>query len=599
MKIKFRIPITAITAFGASFLLLITVGTSLYLGFNQAAETTRLLWADQSEALINGLEQSLESRLVPIRDQALWVAAEIHDLSNPADFDAFVFGSLAATPQVAGIAVISVDGKSRRWHRETGIAIDQDWSQKPWFKDYLEQVKQSRTHAWRAPIFTDTISSSTLLHDIALEDHNGKFIGILSQIVPIQDISNIISKNYTDTGITPFVLYDRNYVLAHPSVASGNFEQPLMDLEQLGDLVLARIWSPDEDATFISAALVDTQASGIFWGDDYYLFLHRDITHFGPAPWTIGAYLNTTLQSDGEAERLMEALLAGLIVLVLAIIAAIYVGRKVSSPIKAIVAAADSIEAGELDTIAPLRGSGIRELDEAGNAFNNMVKGLRERALIRNTLGRFVPEKVATSLLAGGGDIEVQETEATIVFCDIEAFTQLTELLGPVKIVEVLNAYFSEMVEIIEAHDGIVTQFQGDAILATFNVPVADERHAHNAVESARDMLKRVAEREFNGEKLNIRIGVNTGKVVAGAIGARGRLNYTVHGDAVNLAARLESMNKQYGTRLMVSASTVSQAPDFDFTAIGELEVRGQSQQTSVFTLDSLISPDKTPRHEI
>ena len=117
----------------------------LYLGFNQAAETTRLLWADQSETLINGLEQSLDARLRPIRDQALWIAAEIHDLSDPAEFDSFLFGSLAATPQVAGIAIISLEGKSRRWGRDSNPAINEDWSQKPWMNDYLEQVKASRS----------------------------------------------------------------------------------------------------------------------------------------------------------------------------------------------------------------------------------------------------------------------------------------------------------------------------------------------------------------------------------------------------------------------------------------------------------------------
>ena len=141
------------------------------------------------------------------------------------------------------------------------------------------------------------------------------------------------------------------------------------------------------------------------------------------------------------------------------------------------------------------------------------------------------------------------------------------------------------MVDILEARGGVVTQFQGDAILATFNVPVANENHALNAVESAQAMLECVDHNEFNGERLNVRIGINTGTVVAGAIGARGRLNYTVHGDAVNLAARLESLNKEYGTRLMVSATTVSRAPDFEFSPISELNVRGQSQITKVFTI--------------
>jgi class 3 adenylate cyclase len=229
--------------------------------------------------------------------------------------------------------------------------------------------------------------------------------------------------------------------------------------------------------------------------------------------------------------------------------------------------------------------SRIREFDEAGQAFNNMVKGLRERKLIRQTLGRFVPEKIASSLLSGGGDIPVQQTEATILFCDIEGFTGMTETLGPVRIVALLNAYFSDMVEILERHGGVVTQFQGDAILATFNVPLADPDHAGKALAAACEMLDAVAGNRYDGEAINIRVGINTGAVVAGAIGARGRLNYTVHGDAVNRAARLEALNKEYGSRLMVSESTASRIQDSGLVKIGETVLRGQSESIELFSM--------------
>jgi adenylate cyclase len=129
-----------------------------------------------------------------------------------------------------------------------------------------------------------------------------------------------------------------------------------------------------------------------------------------------------------------------------------------------------------------------------------------------------------------------------------------------------------------------VTQFQGDAILATFNVPVADDEHAANAVRAACDMLTSVAGNEFAGERLNIRIGINTGTVVAGAIGARGRLNYTVHGDAVNLAARLEGMNKQYGTHLLISQATASRLHGIELETVGETSVRGHSGSIRLYT---------------
>ena len=583
-----RIPITAITVFGTSSLLALTVGIVLFLGFGQAVQSTRQLWAEQSEGLIDTMEKSLDARLQPIRDQALWMAQDIRDLSDLAALDDYVFGAFAATPQVVGIAVVDTNGMSRRWHRDWREAIDEDWSSRPFVKEYLAQVESSGEPTWRDPIFTDTVDMSTLLHDIALRDEDGRFIGILAQIVPIREISGSLAREYSDTGVTPFVLYNRKFVLAHPQIFNGSDESPLPPLEGFGDAVLERIWSPDEEAAFIARAMTATQASGLFWGDDYYLYLYRNIERYGPAPWTIGAYLNTTLLEDDQAERAMRALIAGLVVLVLAIIASIIVGRKVSSPVKAIVSAAEAIDAGELQQIAPLSGSRIRELDDASTAFNRMVGGLRERALIRDTLGRFVPEEVASSLLAGGGTLDVLETEATILFCDIEAFTQLTESLGPVKIVDVLNAYFSRMVEILEQHGGVVTQFQGDAILATFNVPVSDPAHAINAVRAAEAMLTSVAGSEYAGERLNIRIGINTGRVVAGAIGARGRLNYTVHGDAVNLAARLEAMNKEFGTRLLISDSTAAQLEDLDLASIGKITARGQSQSLEIFTLAKL-----------
>lgn len=149
--------------------------------------------------------------------------------------------------------------------------------------------------------------------------------------------------------------------------------------------------------------------------------------------------------------------------------------------------------------------------------------------------------------------------------------------------VAVLNTFFSEMVRILERYGRVVTQFQGDAILATFNVPVTDADHAGNAVRATLEMQRHVETGEFAGERLRIRIGINTGTVVAGAVGADERLSYTVHGDAVNLAARLESLNKEFGTRILASEHTISLVTGFDIRRIGETAVRGRTQPTAVY----------------
>ncbi len=584
-----RIPITAITVFGVSSLLAISIGIVLFLGFSQAAKSTRQLLANQAGTLIDAMELSIDSRLKPVRDQARWIADNIHDVSDPASLDASIFGSLAATPQVAGVAIVLPNGRSRQWHRQQHITIEEDWSNRAEIMTWLEVVKNEGAEAWRAPIWVKKpVHTTTLLHDIPLYDLDGKFIGVFAQIVPIYELSASISKRYTETGITPFVLYDKKHVLAHPSIAGNALlggPKMLYTLDTIGDLVLGQIWTPDDETPFISDALDDIEASGIFWGDNYYLYLYRNVDRFGPVPWTIGAYINTKLISDDETKRLLEALLVSLVVMSIAVIASVIIGRKISKPVRDFVLATNTIESGGLDAVPVLESNQIREFDDASRAFNSMVHGLRERELLRDTLGRFVPEEVAGSLLAGGGSIEVQQTEATILFCDIESFTQLTETLGAIKIVELLNEFFSSMVDILEKHHGIVTQFQGDAILATFNVPVGDDKHAHNAILAAQEMLDCVTHNAFNLQKLGIRVGINTGTVVAGAIGAKGRQSYTVHGDAVNLAARLENLNKEYNTRILISESTASLVEDIELTAVGKVTVRGQSRSISLYTL--------------
>ena len=355
--------------------------------------------------------------------------------------------------------------------------------------------------------------------------------------------------------------------------------------------------------------MTEVNASGVTVGDDYYVFLHRDILRYGPAPWTIGAYVNTGTSDviewlvgivraalsgdyadegagDGdEFERLIAAAFAGLAVLVFSVALAAWLGVRVSRPVRALAAAARSIETERFDRVRALPPSRVVEFDDANRSFNRMTAGLMERELIRETLGRFVPTDVAKALLTEGGELAPVQSEATVLFSDLEGFTALTETLGADGIVELLNEYFEVMVEILERHRGVVTQFQGDAILATFNVPVPDPDHAASALRAALEMQHAVRSREFAGRRIGSRIGINTGRLVAGAVGAKGRLSYTVHGDAVNLAARLEALNKELGTRILVSGATAARVEGFDLEPKGEVDVRGQSGRVAVYAL--------------
>ena len=173
---------------------------------------------------------------------------------------------------------------------------------------------------------------------------------------------------------------------------------------------------------------------------------------------------------------------------------------------------------------------------------NEVVEQLN---IISDIFGKYVPKSVARQIVANKGILEPKQTVATIMFTDIESFTTTAESVSPKQLVQMLNEYFPAVIDPITRYGGVVNQFQGDAMLVTFNVPIEDLQHADNAVKAAMEIQEVMKNKTFAGISLRTRIGISSGEVVAGNVGAGDRINYTVYGDAVNLAARLEQVNKE------------------------------------------------------
>ena len=187
---------------------------------------------------------------------------------------------------------------------------------------------------------------------------------------------------------------------------------------------------------------------------------------------------------------------------------------------------------------------------------------------------------------AGQGEVR----EATILFTDIEGFTTISETMTPTELIATLNDYFAVVSKPINEHGGVINQFQGDAILATFNLPETLPDHAAHAIRAALAMQEALKCTQFgNGIVLRSRIGINSGEIVGGLVGTGDRLGYTVHGDDVNLAARLEQLNKEHGTRIIVSGRTCELAgpAQFPFKKLGSTTVRGRRTPVVIYTLDS------------
>lgn len=295
---------------------------------------------------------------------------------------------------------------------------------------------------------------------------------------------------------------------------------------------------------------------------------------------TVFAELRAAQGLDMADTLALDVLASGFLL----VVSLVFVMRGLLRPVRRLMPAIEASRDGAFDAIVPVTSSD--ELGVLTERFNEMLDGLRERAFIRETFGRYVPSSVVAELLARRAPPAPASTVATILFVDIEGFTAFAESRAPEAVLNTLNAYFAAAVEPITRHGGVVNQFQGDAILATFNVPVADPAHADRAVAAAAELSAVVAAQRFAGETLNVRVGINTGPVVAGIVGSSHRHGYTVHGDAVNVAARLEALNKELGTRILLSDSTASLlTAGCPVRRCGAFRLRGSSRHTVVFEL--------------
>lgn len=223
-------------------------------------------------------------------------------------------------------------------------------------------------------------------------------------------------------------------------------------------------------------------------------------------------------------------------------------------------------------------------------AWQYFVEG-REKRKVKQLFSRYVAKNVYDQLLADPSRARLGGTRRhmTVLFSDMRGFTALTEQGRPEDIVAQLNEYFTRMVRVLFEHHGTLDKFVGDMVMALFGAPLDDEDHAEHAVQAALAMVRALdvlnAEwASFGQPRLDIGIGINTGEMVAGNIGSDTIMSYTVIGDAVNLGARLESLNKDYGTRIIISESTRARLKgQYDVRPLGSVTVKGKSRAVAIF----------------
>lgn len=215
----------------------------------------------------------------------------------------------------------------------------------------------------------------------------------------------------------------------------------------------------------------------------------------------------------------------------------------------------------------------------------------KNKEKIKNAMGKYLSQDIMKNVVQNIDDIKLggKKANLTVLFSDIRGFTSMSENMTAEEVSLILNEYFSEMEPIISKYNGVINKFIGDAVMAIFGEPIQDINHAQNAVKCAFEMLKKVEQlrNKWLSEgkpKIEIGVGINTGEAFVGNIGSEKRLEYTVIGDTVNLASRIEGYNKVYKTNLLISSSTYSNVSDIvDVIKIADVVIRGKSKKMDIY----------------
>jgi adenylate cyclase len=371
----------------------------------------------------------------------------------------------------------------------------------------------------------------------------------------------------------------------------GRLEAKLpMPWQTVGDPVLTAMMNETTLGEFEKAAELGVSVSIVDASEDEFIVMKAEVGGFSDKPWTIGQYYRGATVSR-EVQRLAGSMFVGLGALIVSVLVAFWIGRRVARPLRNLAVQSQRIGDLSLNDVEPLPRSRVAELDQVAVAFNSMVEGLK-------AMNTYVPRSLFIKLmrLGGGKAAEAREMDLTILFTDIVGFTAISEHMSAEETAGLLNDHFAILVEAVEAEGGTVDKFLGDGMLAFWGAPDERPDHAEAAVRTARRIA--VAQHEANQKAeaesrpvMRLRMGVHSGPAVVGNVGAFDRWNYTVVGDTVNAAERLQTLGREADDEpevvILASSETINRLPgETHYRQVGTHSLRGRRGSMEVFRLD-------------
>lgn len=595
-------PVPMSLALAGSFGILtgVSVALVLYISVKTNFENTFSLLNDKSIILVKSLQDGLTNQLNPVkmavsRMKQLYDKGEL-ELRDTTRLHDFLSGAVVASPAVEAWIVYDTDFVQR------GIFSDENGKLIPFkeereslskVRDMLSELTPEEGVVWSPFVQTEfgvfTAAVAPLVRD-------GKIDGYLAAAIHIGFVSALAEDIGEAFGATTFILEWPYKLVAHSNQkqlgldALRSQEQPSPPVALVGDAVLRLFPYAELGQAFGAADKQGVEVRTIIVDDEPFVVISGTLDGYGPNPWTTGIYFPRS-QVGTEVERVVISAGAGLIALIFSVLLAVWLGRRIAAPITRTAKRFQRIAALDLETVSELPRSKIREIDNGALAFNGMLNGLR-------AFTSYVPRTLARKLVRLGIEDagSSRETELTVLFTDIAGFTHLSETLPAAEAVQILNRHFGFLVSCIEAEDGTVDKYLGDGLLAFWNAPDEKTDHADAAVRAALAIRQALQADNALAEKegrpvIRVRIGIHTGKVIVGNIGALDRINYTIVGDTVNLCQRLQDLGKQAAPNeevaILISEETKSRlSKQCPSRSLGECFVKGRQASVKVWSLE-------------
>lgn len=584
-------------------LIAVSLAVLLWLTVSANVKNTFSLLNQRAVSTIHLIRTSLDAELQRAEDTVTYIA-RLYDSSNLDINDkerlkAVLSGASAANPSVGALLIYEPWSGERFGVYRVG---DDEYGELPPMAEESGSVRRefdnftpNNQALWGNLVFVGGRVYANVRHALIKD---GRVDAYVVAAIPIILVSEILKDIEKDIDGTPFILDWNNRVVAHPDVTEKTWEysdlETTVSLEDFPDQVLRLFPDRGDAGNFEMAAMEGVEVRGIGFDDDAigdHIVISATEERYGRSPWRIGVYFEAQTVAS-ELGRLFMSTMTALSFIVVAVIIAIVLGKKIARPASIITQVGQKITRLELDGIEHIPSSPIIEFARGANAINTMITAL-------SAFSTYVPRSLVRHIVNGGmADLNAtDEKELTIMFTDIAGFTTLSETMSAAEAASFLNQHFAILGEPVEESGGTIDKYMGDGLLAFWGAPDPIGNHSEAACRAALRMADAIS--AFNrsiGQTSNIqvrvRIGIHTGKTIVGNIGAPARINYTVVGDTVNVCQRLQDHGRDVDadaeTIILLSDETVQKlGPDFRVSDVGDVRLRGRESLTKVYRLVS------------